>query len=51
MRLLRNSWILIASIFIISCGSDIEPGFVEGLPRSDSSIKNLEALHKFSLKD
>jgi hypothetical protein len=51
MTLLRNSWILIASVFIVSCGSDIEPGFVEGLPRSDSTIKNLEALHKFSLKD
>ena len=51
MTLFRNSWILIASIFIVSCGSDIEPGLVEGLPRSDSTIKNLEALHKFSLKD
>ena len=49
MRSVRNSWILITSIFVVSCGSDIEPGFVEGLPRSDSIINNLDALHNFPL--
>ena len=51
MRLVRNSWILITSIFVVSCGSDIEPGFVEGSPRSDSIIKNLDTLHNFPLED
>ena len=50
MRLLRNFWILTAGIFVVSCGSDIEPGFVEGPPRSDSIIKNLDALHNFPME-
>ncbi len=49
MRLIRNFWILTAGIFVVSCGSDIEPGFVEGPPRSDSIIKNLDALHNFAM--
>ena len=51
MRSVRNSWILITSIFVVSCGSDIESGFVEGLPRSDSIINNLDTLHNFPLED
>jgi hypothetical protein len=51
MRLVRNFSILVTSIFIGSCGSDIEPGFIEGLPRPNSAIKNLEEIHNFSTDD
>ena len=51
MRLVINYWILLTSIFIASCGSDIEPGFIEGLPRPSSVIKSLEEIHNFSTDD
>jgi len=45
-----NAWIFFAIMCLISCGSDIDPGQVEGLPRSSSQIQQLEAIHDLSLK-
>ena len=45
-----NAWILFAILCLSSCGSDIDPGHVEGLPRSSSQIRELEAIHNLSLE-
>ena len=45
-----NAWIFFAILCISSCGSDIDPGQVEGLPRSSSQIQELQAIHDLSLE-
>ena len=45
-----NALIFFAILCLSSCGSDIDPGQVEGLPRSSSQIKELEAIHNLSLE-
>ena len=46
-----NAWIFFAILCLSSCGSDIDPGQVEGLPRSSSQIKQLEAIHNLSIEN
>ena len=51
MRFLNRYWLAFLILIIVGCGSDIDPGYVEGLPRSESVLKNLEDLHNFPLDE
>jgi hypothetical protein len=50
MKSINNSW-LFTILFLTGCGSDIEPGKVEGLPRSDSMLKTIDSMHKIPTKE